>query len=91
MKTLSDFKRALTLGTKWKNAWYDIDGNMVERPIAEVVQIKTTGVKFKRIQEGVACESWFYFPKASDFAIDNDIAKIYRKDSMNLILKYQLA
>ncbi len=64
MKTLTDFKRALIIGSKW-NAYNEQCGNL---GIREVEKVQTQSVAFKNDQGKI---SWLQFPKASEFEINS--------------------
>lgn len=68
MKTLADFKRALTIGSKWEAT----HASGINLGVGIVEIINTTGVAFKR--EGKENPSWLNFPKASEFKI-NDLGE----------------
>ena len=72
MKTLSDFKRALTLGSKW-HAIFHYNEKQSELGTGEVIKVQSNAVKFKRGEK----ESWLHFPKSSHFSISNDVACIF--------------
>lgn len=80
MKTLSDFKRALTPGSKWHtyNNIYKIDMG-----IRTVGTVQTNSVCFEtHLENGDTKISWLDFPKASLFGIGkNGEALIYWPDS----------
>ena len=85
MKTLSDFKRALKLGSRW-HAIFHLNSMQNELGTGEVVLVRSNAVKFKRGDK----ESWLYFPKASHFSVSNDVACIYvgEGDEKTLRLTY---
>lgn len=70
MKTLADFKRALSLGSKWhtKHAKYGTDIG-----IRAVSKVKSNGVCFKTVSiYGDTFDSYFYWPKASNVKFRED-------------------
>ncbi len=87
MKTLADFKRALTIGSKW----YGIHvSERHELGIREVVIVQNNCVAFST-EKG---PSYLYFPKATEFAVDDDgYACIFYRASVayarQLVLKYR--
>ncbi len=62
MKTLTDFKRALTVGSVWRVTW--LDGSSATRPVHKV---QSNGVYFA-LSDGR--NSFLDFPKAVDFEIN---------------------
>ena len=72
MRTLADFKRALTLGSKWL-AVHNQSGNVLG--VRTVGKVQVNGVGFK--SEGKDNLSWLYFPKASEFETDGRQAFIF--------------
>lgn len=83
MKTLADFKRALTLGSKWETYYHRSFAHM---GVGEVVKVKSNGVAFLR--EGKKEPSWLYFPKASCFKVNaSGNAQIYTQEN-ELLLTY---
>lgn len=85
MKTLADFKRALTVGSMWRVTW--LDGSTSTRPVHKV---QSNGVYFA-LPDGR--NSFLDFPKAFDFAInEHGQALIYGrtgKEERQVILKYE--
>jgi hypothetical protein len=67
MKTLADFKRALTIGSKWHTFHNDSNSDM---GIGVVVQRNTVGAYFLR--EGKERPSFMDFPKADLFEVNED-------------------
>ena len=85
MKTLADFKRALSLGSVWEG-WHLQSGTSLG--VREVCKVMYDGVRFK-LADGR--ESAMDFPKASGFRIDNEgYAVIRREVDGQEILKYKL-
>jgi hypothetical protein len=90
MKTLADFKRALTVGSKWHtfNHLYQADMG-----IREVSKTQSNCVYFKTTRpDGSICDSRIDFPSADnvEFA-DDDKVNIYTfnpHDGRRLILTY---
>lgn len=70
MKTLADFKRALTVGSKWHATSYDSRGNPMTLGCRSVAKIQSNSVAFSRPDTHAL--SWLQFPKASEFAIDEN-------------------
>lgn len=90
MKTLADFKRALTVGSSWRVIW--LDGSSATRTVSKT---QTNGVYFAYDNER---RSFLDYPKADDFAInEHGQVEIYRPASTDsyypcdkkLILKYE--
>lgn len=67
MKTLADFKRALTIGSKWDTFYRN-----QHLGVGEVVTRKSDGVCFERYVNGEKKHSWFYYPKVEFLKIQND-------------------
>ena len=61
MKTLADFKRALTLGSKW----HAIHASGHDMGIRTVAKVQSNSVAFKT--EGKEALSWLDFPKSNLF------------------------
>lgn len=80
MKTLADFKRSLTIGSRW-GAFHVPSGTHLG--IGEVVAVKSNSVAFKR--EGKERPSWLDFPKASNFKAYNEYAEIYWQDGTHVL------
>jgi hypothetical protein len=101
MRTLADFKRKLTIGTKLETIYHktpvdrDIDGTIIYEStnlgIAEVSVVNKTNFAVKRLKKGKFVDSWCDFPKASECTIvDSDTIEIYENDTKNdLILTYR--
>jgi len=95
MKTFADFKRNLTVGSKWAtfNHVYQKDLG-----IGEVVKKQTNAVCFKRVVDGEEKNSWFHFPGASEIEIVDGSINVYTKENLSpycpsprkLILTYTL-
>lgn len=69
MKTLADFKRALIVGSKWKT-YNHLCGDL---GVGEVIKVRSKDLIFERIgKNGEKKISYFEFPKASDFEVDNE-------------------
>ncbi len=83
MKTLADFKRALTPGSKWETFHVLYNSSMGVR---EVATIRSNSVGFRNELTGKI--SWLDFPKASQFKINNGMAEIYTLEG-NLLLTYK--
>lgn len=90
MKTLADFKRALTLGSKWScyNHLYNSDMG-----VREVSMVRSNSFGFRVIREsGEEVTSLCDFPKASDIEItSNGTVNIYGiwRDSRRIKLSYR--
>lgn len=80
MKTLSDFKKELTIGSKWQ-AFYIPTATSLG--VGEVVTVQSNAVAFKR--EGKENPSWLYFPKASDLKARDGFAEIYWRDGKHVL------
>lgn len=84
MKTLADFKRALTIGSRWVTFHNRYNNSMGER---EVVALKSNAVGFKNPQTGNI--SWLDFPKASNFRVNElGSAEIYCSQTGTVLLTY---
>lgn len=88
MKTLADFKRALTLGSKWE-CTHAQSGSL---GIREVALVKSNCVGFHTDKGSI---SYLYFPKSSEFEINSKgEAEIYwapnpeRNEPRTLVLTY---
>ena len=81
MKTLADFKRALTLGSKWIAYHNEIN----PLGLREVSRVQSNAVAFKNPE--TYDDSWLHFPKASLIKCDGNTATIYREDG-RVILTY---
>lgn len=92
MKTLSDFKRALTVGSKWECIHCPSGNNL---GIREVAAIQSASVGFHH-GENI---SWLYFPKAKEVEFQDGWVLIYgtstyylgneEKEDRRLLLKYR--
>lgn len=83
MKTLADFKRALTIGSMWRVIWPD--GTSKERPVCKV---QTNGVYFA-LPDGR--KSFLDFPKSSEFKINHKgQVEIYAPASNNIQFQYDM-
>lgn len=72
MKTLADFKRALTVGSKW----HALHASGQDLGVREVAKVQSCSVAFKR--EGKEEFSWLSFPKSTEFQInERGEAEIY--------------
>jgi hypothetical protein len=88
MKTLADFKRALTVGSTWScyNSLYNMSFG-----IRKVACVKSNKVGFETEEGGI---SWLYFPVATEFEINKltGAAEIYHPECdekpKRLILTY---
>lgn len=67
MRTLADFKRALTLGSKWKTHYHPLHEYWGK---GEVVKVTGKAVAFKR--EGLASHSWLDFPPATHIRFNDE-------------------
>lgn len=96
MKTLSDFKRRLTVGTKVRVTFYGdpliVHGNTAqtifptpEPQDREVSRVQTNAVAFRKPD---GRESWLFWPKAAFFRVENGAAVIVNDDG-KMILKYE--
>jgi len=80
MKTLADFKRALTLGSKWKYTYFQWDGEnaipyLQTQCVREVGKVQSNAVAFLTDKRTL---SYLHFPKSSEFQInDRGEAEIY--------------
>lgn len=92
MKTLADFKRALTIGSKWQA----LHASGQDLGVREVAKVQSSSVAFKR--EGKEDFSWLEFPKATEFQINErgeaeiywPACEVYEKPR-RLILTYRKA
>ena len=89
MKTLADFKRALTLGSTWEAINYLRPDNPLNLGIRQVSIKQTNRVAFKTPSGN---DSWLDFDKADCYEfIDNNIVKCYwGDDDKRLIMQYRL-
>lgn len=82
MKTLADFKRALTVGSLWRITWPG--GDSTVRPVHKV---QSNGVYFA-LPDGR--NSFLDFPKAADFEINGKgQVEIYRPGSLDPNFQYE--
>ncbi len=94
MKTIADFKRALTLGSKWQATWHSPDGAYTtDLGTRKVGVVKSNRFGFERIGEnGEIILSWCEFPKAANFAVnDKGQVEIYHPASEAYNLPRRLA
>lgn len=79
MKNLSQFKKALTVGSRWKleAEWL---GEQPEERIVEVVQ--TNAVAFRRPNGKL---SWLYFDKAADWEFKDGSAFFWKPNCPALL------
>lgn len=95
MKTLSDFKRKLVVGAKLRVTFHGgplvIRGNLGNTVMPQpepqertVSRVQTNAVAFLKAD---GKESWLTYPKAADFAVENDAAVIYQNGKK--ILTYE--
>ena len=85
MTTLSAFKRALTLGSKWKAIHVQSGTDMGTR---EVAKVQTNSIGFMTDRGTI---SYFDFPKASDYEYKAGKAHIFCNwgGARTLILTYE--
>ncbi len=86
MKTLADFKRALTLGSEWE-AYYG--PNLQPLGKRSVGRVMSNGVGFNT-ERGTL--SYFYYPKASLLRfLNEDTVEVYEfsEEGLYLILTYR--
>jgi hypothetical protein len=69
MKTLADFKRALTIGSKW-DTYHDLDKTSLG--LGVVCKTQSNGVYLKRNINGVIKDCFLDFPKADLFKVNSD-------------------
>jgi hypothetical protein len=90
MQRLADFKRALTIGSKWVAKHYGRSGIATELGVRTVKIKQQNEVCFETI-EGKT--SWLGFPKAGDYENNNGIAEIYWPECLGsprrLLITYQ--
>ncbi len=90
MRTLADFKRALTLGSKWEayNHYYK-----ASLGVREVSKVQSNSFAFKRVSDnGESVNSWCDFPKAKDIKFREDgTVEIYSEwcGGYQLLLSYK--
>lgn len=83
MKTISDFKRALTVGSMWRVIWPD--GTSKDRPVCKV---QSNGVYFD-LMDGR--KSFLDFPKSSEFKVNqHGQIEIYAPASNNPHFQYEM-
>jgi len=80
MKNLAEFKRELTVGSKWKAYNHLFKTNMGTR---EVGKIQSNAVAFKT-DDGL---SWHYFDKASLYKFNSNTVNIFWENK-EIILTY---
>lgn len=69
MKTLSDIKKAMTVGSKWHTVNH-ISGK--DFGVREVSISQTTQFALKTIHQGVITDSWLRYPKIKDIRFNSD-------------------
>jgi hypothetical protein len=69
MKTLSDFKKRLKVGTKLETYNHNLKASFGVRPISVV---QTNSFALDTLRDGEIVKSWCEYPKASDFEIINE-------------------
>lgn len=88
MKTISDFKKRLSLGVKLDTE----HAKLGQLGVREIARVQTNAFTLLTEKNGEMVESWCYFPKASDFEVlDKDTALIYWGSGVHkeLILTYK--
>lgn len=77
MKTLADFKRALTVGSKWETKHVKYGTSMGIRPVSKIT---SNAVFFKTVDsEGKTSESRLDFPSARDIKfLEDGTVEIWR-------------
>lgn len=73
MRTLADFKRALTLGSSWQT--YHVLNGCVDMGIRTVGKVQSNGVWFKSPAKEKM--SWLDFPAASEIECNGDEARVF--------------
>lgn len=102
MKNLSDFKKALTLGSNWDTIHHqsifvgrDENDKCVYKPkslgVRAVSIVQSNSVAFLTTKtDGTTSDSWLAWPKAKDCKFPNeDTVEVYEGDT--LILTYRRA
>lgn len=86
MKTLVDFKRKLTKGSKW-HVYYNLI--KMDMGIRSVYRVRARSVSFLRAKDLLSTsETWFTFPKAKNMKfVDDNTVEVY-KDAV-LVLTYK--
>lgn len=70
MKTLADFKRALSVGSKWHTKLMKYGTDIGVRPVSKV---RSNGVSFRTVRpNGEVCDSYLDFPKACNVKFRED-------------------
>jgi len=82
MKTLADFKRALTVGSKWELRNHLWDGTPLAIRTVERLQAKEVAF---RVKDGL---TWLTFPKAKQVKIRDGVVEIYSTIG-TLLLSYK--
>lgn len=83
MKTLADFKRALTIGSKWQ-AYHVL--NQCDLGVREVVAVNTVGVTFAFGDNNL---TYLDFPKSNEIKFVGDEVHIYWLGGANHVLTYK--
>lgn len=100
MKNLSDFKKALTLGSNWETIYHqgtftgrDENGKPIYEAksagVRPVSIVQSNSVAFKTLRgDGATQDSWLQWPKAKDCKFPNeDTIEVY--EGGTLILTYK--
>lgn len=81
MKNLTEFKRALVVGSKWE--CFDMT-NEKRNGIRTVKKLQTNSVQFEWVnQNGVNETPWLEFPKAAFCTFNEDAITIYTRGATN--------
>lgn len=87
MKTLVDFKRKLTKGSKWHTYYHLANKDLGVRPVHRV---RSRSVSFLVTKDDRGThESWLTLPKAKDLKfVDENTVKVYEGDTLVLTYKF---
>lgn len=97
MKNLADFKKRLTIGSKWSAKHHHTFAGRDEKNapiyntkdlgVREVSIVQTNAVAFKTTRtDGEVVDSWLQFPKAKECKFTDNSIEIYEDNT--LILSY---
>ena len=95
IKNLSQFKKALVIGSKWHCFHYGFSSEHEAKDMGiRPVSIKqTNSVAFKTIRtDGTECDSWHGFGKASQYTFENGKVQVLNKCAGNnkVLMEYEL-
>jgi hypothetical protein len=85
MKTLSDIKKAMELGTRWHTVNHITNKDFGVRPIS---QVRSNEIALLTDHQGCKTDSWIKFPKAKNIQFNNEDSFTVTSDDGKPILTY---